>query len=501
MPGETWTRRIFFVLALLYILPFWIVDYIPTVDGPSHTYNAWILRQHGNTEDFPLFQRYYEINAKPYPNWLGHAVMGLLMLAVPPLVAEKILVSGYALLFLFGVWYLVGSVRRDQRWTAFLAFAFPYNLTSQFGLYNFSLSLALFPWILGLWWRNRASPALAFAMKINLLLWLCWLSHVVSFTLALFAIAVLWLATIRRGTWRRHLRHIPILLPQVILPIWYFSTQGTAGRASRWPFDMTLHYFLNLGALVTFSPDQLRFARTVALLFGVLVLLTLWRGLYRSRRPRQEDVFLLLALLLLVVYFLSPNGMAGGSMLKNRLSLFPWLLLIPWLSPRLGRTAQGAGLAILVALAVWNLGAQIRWHDRLDGEMRRYLAGLEAVRPNSRLLPLLFEYNGRGSQFPIFTHAANYASLEKGLVNWANYEAAVEFFPTRFRASAPPPPAWMPGTDPEPLVANWQGRVDYVYTWRMPSGHPLGRSLQKHFAPISDRDNGVLWEARSRVQP
>ena len=496
-PGETWIRRIFFVLAVLYVLPFWIVEYIPTVDGPCHTYNAWILRQYANTEDFPLFQQYYGINTKPYPNWLGHGVMALLMFVVPPLAAEKMLLSGYVLLLLFGIRYLVGAVWRDQRWLAFLAFAFPYNLTSQFGFYNFSLGVALFPWVLGFWWRHRANPTLAFAAKINLLLWLCWFSHVVPFTLSLLAIAVLWLATLRRDTWRRHLWHLPILLPQVILPVWYFWDQGTAARASKWPFGFSLHYLLNLDVLITFQPAQHRFAQAVAITFAGLALLTLWRERYRDRRWREQDVFLLLALLFTVVYFISPNGMAGGSMLKNRLSLFPWLLLIPWLSPRLGRTAQGAGLAILALLAVLNLGFQIRWYDRLDGDIRRYLAGLEAVRPNSRLLPLLFKRNGQGSEFPILTHAASYAAIEKGLVDWDNYEATVEFFPTWFRPSAPPPSIWKIEAAPDKLLVKpWRNSVDYVYTWGLPSGHPLRERLKKYFVRISDKNGGVLWERR-----
>ncbi len=57
------------------------------------------------------------------------------------------------------------------------------------------------------------------------------------------------------------------------------------------------------------------------------------------------------------------------------------------------------------------------------------------------------------------------------------------------------------GTDPESAGRELAGRVDYVYTWGMPFGDPLAQSLGKHFARISDRDGGVLWEARSRLQP
>ncbi len=92
--NDRWLRRLFFALALLYILPFWTVRYLPTVDGACHTYNAWIMRQLGNVQEYPLFHQYYEINWKPFPNWISQGTMALLMFVVPPLVAEKLLVSG-----------------------------------------------------------------------------------------------------------------------------------------------------------------------------------------------------------------------------------------------------------------------------------------------------------------------------------------------------------------------------------------------------------------------
>jgi len=134
--GDRRLRGLFFALALLYVLPFWVVRHLPTVDGPSHTYNAWILHQYGNVARYPLFQQYYEISAKPYPNWIGQAVMDLLMYAVPPLIAEKLLVSGYVLAFLAGAWYLAGAVRPGERWLAFLAFPFAFHQLFQYGFYK-----------------------------------------------------------------------------------------------------------------------------------------------------------------------------------------------------------------------------------------------------------------------------------------------------------------------------------------------------------------------------
>jgi hypothetical protein len=367
-------RQLFFALAVLYVLPFWVVRYLPTVDGPCHTYNAWILRQHGNTEQYPLFNQYYEINARPYPNWISQGGMALLMFVVPPLVAEKLLVSGYMLLFLGGMWYLVGSVRPEERWLSFLAFPFAWNQLFQFGFYNFSCSLALFPWIVGFWWRHREAPGPGYAVKVNLLLWLCYFSHILSFALALAAIGVLWLACVpisRPGNWRRHLLHVPILLPQVLLPIWFFLQETGGDIPDRWRLRRLVLYFAELRVLVTLDPFQRRVGIGIALLFLLLLLLTLIRKIRRRPLFQQEDAFLLLAVLAILLYAVSPQGLVGGSLLKPRLSLYPWLLLIPWFSPGLGRTARKAATSALALGALLYLGYMTHLYRVRGAEVAR----------------------------------------------------------------------------------------------------------------------------------
>jgi hypothetical protein len=76
-------RVLYVALALVYHVPVWAVGYLPTTDGPAHTYNAWVLRQLRGSEPSWL-DRYYEVDAQPLPNWLGHAVMAGLMGVVPP---------------------------------------------------------------------------------------------------------------------------------------------------------------------------------------------------------------------------------------------------------------------------------------------------------------------------------------------------------------------------------------------------------------------------------
>lgn len=480
-------RGLFCALALLYVLPFWVVRYIPTVDGPCHTYNAWILHQYGNVERYPLFQQYYEISAKPYPNWIGQAVMSLLMYAVPPRIAEKLLVSGYVLTFLGSAWYLAGAVRPGERWLAFLAFPFAWHQLFQFGFYNFAISVALFQLALGFWWRHRERPGLRFAVEINLLLWLCYFSHILSLTLALAGIGVLWLATLRRESWRRHLLHVPILLPQIVLPIWFLADQGRQEMPATWSLAQLARYLGRLEVLHTLGEAQVWIGTALAGLFLLLLAVSLWRG----RGRREEHAFLVLAALLTLLYLTSPEGMAGGFLLKQRLSLYPFLVLLPWLSVRLSGRAEAAAAVGLALAALLYLGYLVQGYRELGVREEAFLAGAAPLAPNSRVLPLLFERTGPTD---FLSHAIDYVALEKGAVDWDNYEAKTTYFSVRFRGSVDFPQlsgALDPGSyRVRPNVR----RVDAVYVWRMPLGHPLGTRLRRSYTLTREEGGGMLFE-------
>lgn len=503
-----WIRRLFFGLAVLYLLPFWVVRYIPTTDGPCHLYNAFVLSQYENTEEYPLFQKHYEIDPRPYPNWLTHAALVLLLEILPPLTAEKVLVSAYVLVFLGGAWYLAGAVRPEERWPAFLAFPFVYNYAFQFGFYNFSISLGLFFFVLGFWWRRRSGLDLAAAVKLNLLLWLCYFTHILSFLLALASIGVLWLATLRRESWRRHVLHILALVPQIPLPLWFLGRQGTGTLPSSWSLDALWRYFINLEALFTFSRVQVRGGRLLVLGFLILATLTLSRRnvLWSGRRPRlvlqEADAFLLLAGLSALLYFLSPGEMSGGALIKHRLALYPYLLLIPWLAPR-DRIVRTAGVAALAVLAALNLGYLVHWYRVLDGDIQRYLAGLEVVRPDSRLLPVLFDKRASAARTAVLGHAASYAAVEKGLIDWDNYEAITRLFPIHFRQGVRILDQGIIEAQPEIVpVRSYSRRVDYVYTWKMPPDVPLAYRLRNHYRLVWEKDGAALYVPRKeRARP
>jgi hypothetical protein len=492
-PYQIWVRRAFWTLALLYVIPFWVVNHIPTTDGPCHLYNAWVLRQLDNPAEYPRFAEHYAVDPRPHPNWLTHGALFLLTSVFPPLLAEKILASGYVLLLLGGMWRLCSAVRPAYRWTALLAFPFVFNQFFQLGFYNFSLSLGLMLLTVAVWWRHRESFTLSAAVQVNLLFLVLWFAHVVSFLFALLAIGVLWLTSLRRPL-RPRLLQIPALLPQLVLPLWFLSVQGAASYPSPLSPDALARYLLRLEVLFTFSALQLQAAVVLSLLFFGLILLTL-----ATRRTlwQPEDGFLLVALLAAAIFFWSPEGMSGGSLLKQRLSLYPFLFLIPWLAPTSGRVLRGVLAGALTLLAAVNLGYVVYWYDVLGREMETYLAGFEKVAPNTRLLPLLFDRGSAAVMGP-YGHAAAYVALEKGLIDWDNYAAVTDLFPVRFKT--PPERSMIRRIELYPAefpLAAHLHEIDYVHTWSMPPDAPIARILARKYHLIWADGRGALYARRN----
>jgi hypothetical protein len=495
-------RWLFWIMVALLLIPVWSVGYFPTTDGPSHLYNAWILRQYGNTQEYPLFQQYYEIDWRPIPNWLSHAVLALLMFPFDPRTAEKVLVSGYVVLLAGAARFLAGSVsfeRDDRRWLAWLALPLVYNQLLHLGFYNFCLSVGFCLLAVGTWWRHRDGPDLGLAVKLNLLLLLCWFSHIVSLVLALASIGVLWLVTLRGRPLRRHLLHVLILAPQVILPLWFVQAQGGGTVPAQTGSRGLWLSLLGFRVLYRFGREQVWIGIALAVLFLGLTALTL-AGKLGKNAWREEDGFLLAALLAVALYFLSPEGMAGGLLMKSRLSLYPWLLLIPWLAPRLGRPGRAAVLGAVGIVTLFQIAMLVHWYRLLQPEIRELVAAAEPIEPDSRVLPLLFKRNAAALPVDVLGHALSYVDAEKGLVDWGNYEAMTGHFPVRFRLEMGLSDIYALEAHPGELnIRAYKGRTDYVLTWRMPPDSRMNRVLRQQFKLLAEQGPAHVYKRKGRA--
>src|SRR5690348_8450506 len=112
----------YWALGAAYAAPLWMVGSVPTTDGPSHVYNAWVLLRLLTGTAPPAVRAAFVVDPRPLPNWLTHAALALLMTVMGPRTAEKVLLTVYVALFLYAVRRLAGAVAPERRALAFLAF-------------------------------------------------------------------------------------------------------------------------------------------------------------------------------------------------------------------------------------------------------------------------------------------------------------------------------------------------------------------------------------------
>jgi hypothetical protein len=350
-PAESrWLITLFAALAVLYCIPIWSVAHLPTSDGPSHLYNSWILRELIAGNSGPI-ARYFVIDAHPYPNWTGHAVLALLMCIVSPVVAEKILVSGIVLLFLAAAWMYSGTLNPAGRLFAFLAFPLAYNRFLQAGLYNFSLGVGICLCILPVWWRRRDLPNAKTVFLIVLLLLLCYFSHPLPTLVAMGSIGLLWLLTLRGRRFALHARHLLAFVPAMALLIWFGPQEGTGITPNVTTLVERAIQLVRGEAILTFDRRQY-FLGTA--LFASLLALAVITSL-RGRLAHDARPFVVVTAAVLVVYFVYPQINQGGLGAAERTTLFIYLLPTSWLWSDFSKALRAGLVALLAIVAAANL--------------------------------------------------------------------------------------------------------------------------------------------------
>lgn len=503
--------------ALLLLLPLWVVPRVPTVDGPCHLYNAWVMHQLDDPA-YPAIGHHFHVDAQPVPNWLIQALLYVLLAVMPAAAAEKMLLSGYVLLFAAAAWWLAGAQEQQRRVNAFLALPFAYTLLFHFGFYNFVFSVPLAMLAVGWWWRGRTRPAWRWALGLHALLLLCWFAHAVSFVVAGLAIAVMWLASWEGARWRRWLLHPLLLLPQLALPLWFVRAHPSPPVASQWTFEQLFRYLVEQHSLFVFHRGRGP-GTALTVLFLLLAIVMLLQELRAQRlraaghTPSSADeaasaaarhAFLLVAAAALLLYFLTPGGMSGGGIIEPRLALFPFLLALPGLSlPRVGDARAwlpATTLAVaLTGLVTWESAALVSWHRAEARLVDELIAGHATVPPHTRGLDLVF---GRFDSLEneVLGHAVDHVAIQRDLVDWDDYQAGSDLFIVRFRPEISRPLDVEKPPETFDVAGNAQ-RIDWLYTWSMPADSPLRPRLAALYDRTTVAGRGELWVRRTTAAP
>jgi len=494
-----------------------VFKYFPSQDGPCHIYNSFILRHYNDPEY--VFNDFYDIRKAPIPNWASHASMMLLMYLVPPLIAEKLLLTGYVVLMAVAMLYLVNAVEGDRMPLVFLGFPFIYNYLFLMGFYNFSLGLALFMLSVGYWWRRFNTFSVKHAVVLGSLLMVVYFCHPVPLVLAVFSIALVAVLSLPPGftRWKQAFISLLCTLPSLGLLLYYTRTRGTAQSPGSWTLARLWEYFIRNESLAYHSQSQIIFGKLVTGAFAFLFFYTLIRDHLLTKewrfrlRVRRRDFLLLLCTAFFAIYLRAPDGMSGGGFpdgmsgggfIKTRMVLFPFLIVIPWLSWDMPKVSKGTVGGLLMLLSVAYIAHASYYHKVMNDDMKIYTSGRDALEKNKVVLPLSFNHFGRSWRIGAFLHAVGHYGYTTGCIELDNYEATTDYFPTAFKPDLHRPLlSTIEGSPGEVDFAEYADDIDYVITWSLASGSDVEARILEYYKLIRQNGNLKIFKRSSDADP
>lgn len=445
----------------------------------------------------PLYADYYELDLSPSPYWAYHGVTASLLAAFRPLVAEKIFLSLYVIAFAAAAWYFTRAAAGKASALGLLflpaATAYPF----QMGFYNFMLALPVFLLTAAFFWSRRETADGRFWVVLNFLVTACYFTHFIAAGAAIITIWVmsLWLAATAPGG-KCFLRAPLYLAPSYVLPAYYLLATPKGGE----------YYFNSAGRLarelfsgrvfVSFGPAHEPWAWAVTALVLLLLAAAVAGRLRGGRRLRPSDSFAALAGVFVVIYFAAPGATPPGVFyISERLALFPFLLITPWLAANLPRPFARPAAAVAVALVVANLIPLGRYYVRENARLKIFNSGCCVVARGCALLPLIKDPPAGGRGVEPLRHAVAYYVVSNGGCNLVDVGAGAPHFPVKYAAGVASPPYL--GRRSGMRVYDVEGgrpAADYVFAYDMNPFVAEVRPLLERYRPVHFNGKLIIFE-------
>jgi hypothetical protein len=443
-----WERlesRLFVAAVLLQLVPLVVLPHLGTQDGPAHLSTAVALADYGSPAH-PIFRAVYSIDRFPSPNLLIQVLLTALVRLTSPEAAEKLLVGAYLVAFPLAWRLAVRQLDRRATWLSFAALPLTANHMFLSGFYNFGYGLVAFLLGAALLLSPRPRSPLRFVAGLGLWLLLAYFAHLIpALGLALLAGTVA-ATPVLTAAWERSRPSIAGILggpvsytaaatvPFALLTLLFVARTGLKVYNRENPLKLLFAVPTLVLPMVGYS--WLELIPTLLLAAFVILLAVLF--LRQQRLGAFHGRHAALALAFVVAYLLcviAPGETAQGAAINTRLSLFPPLFLLLWLSGfRPSRRLRvGAVAVFLVAaggLAVLRLPTQLR-HDR---DVDAYVQASHLVQPGSTIVGVQLVAGDR----PVRTfsdatlHAPSLVAALRHSVDVGNYQPLTSYFPIRF---------------------------------------------------------------------
>jgi len=440
------TAAVFWAATLGYALLVWAFPYVPTQDGPSHLGNALMLKGLGDPQT--RYSEYYTLRMEAFPNWTCHVLLVALLHVLPPVAAEKALVSLYVVGLAISYRYFLGSFGEYAMSGAAAVLLFMFNKCFFMGFYGYCLSLVLVFFIFGYLLRLCRPLGLLESCVLGLVFLIAYFTHIVGFGIA--AIGSVCLMAFRGPARSRSLLRLAVaLVPATLLMVKYLATTkffdlDRGGGIT--PLRLSLEREVDwerlsreygslregLGAMYDDGPgpmDWMVLALVPALLVGAV-----WtRPASDARQTAIRPIAALTILIFLLHFFLPDQLGQHGGYFRIRLAPILALLIIACLRSAWNSWTSAMFQAILYALVGWNALLLANHFRDANEVIMTFSAGASSVGQDRTLVVCRSEQ--RWCDVDYLAQGAYYYCLDTRNINLDNYEADTFYFPLRYRVS------------------------------------------------------------------
>jgi hypothetical protein len=506
---EKWGFRI---ILFIHLLPILLLTPFVTLDGPAHLYNAVLIRELIGTQFYDIITNqnfFLQFNAFPEPNWTGHLVMSLLTFILPVLMVEKVMLLTIVLLTAFGYRKLIHSFQSIVSLNSWMLFPFLFNFVFCLGFINYSIAVALFPFALSWWIKNRTD----YSFK-NILIGFCWLALIYFSHLVLFLFTVLAMGLYTLSHWKKlhtaFWKEIRLLLifslPWMLfsgLFVWLSGANGYRGEVSYLPFSDLVQQIAESRIFIVYNYDD---ENGLTVIYSFFILLALvWTIFERKRIIFQLFPFLLVLISLLMIFIL-PDSLASGGILSIRIIQLFFLCLIFCLASIESSKIKSYAMAVFsVGFSCMMMLHHYPTQKGLSDDAKSFIHAGASLNEQSLVMPLNYSPNWMHSNMCSYMGAVSKAMVLD------NYEPTQGHFPL----------VWKENYNPEKVLGNYtssnhpcvhlnefeqtfQRKITNVTVWKKENSNPedscdnaVNVLLNEQFK-VSYQDNNIQLLTRNK---
>lgn len=437
-------KLFFYFFLLLNIALLFNSTVYPSVDGPAHLHNSYLLKQVVGGSDF--LNNYFTVNSIFIPNWISHAFMSISMVFVSPFLAEKLFFIFYIVATSFSFRYLIKNIAPENVFGANLIFPFLYTFLLLMGFYNFSISIAFFFFSVGFYIKNKDNLNIKNALILAFLFTLTYFSNILTFAYTLFFVGSIGFMNslkINEGLNKRCLTFFGkhalklfaiSLLPLILLVLFYVSVNFNP-YDKQYSFEDITDWIFNIKCLILFEYNKDKFyTNYIFLILIASFAITGYRYIKETKNLLTTPllvfiIFIINAVLVVVV----PDGASAGMMTDRLVVLFFIFLLMLFLAMPIAKDVLVVSVFLILAI---QFRMYFKTHKDIQSELslnaEKMHNASNSIKEHSVVLPI----NMSDNWFDV--HLSNYLGIDKELVILENYEANVGWFPLKWNLKQMP---------------------------------------------------------------